>query len=161
MFLLSRLRIARVICGLLCLTVTVTAEAGKFNRKLSVGDKAPAWSELAGIDGERHSTKEVDSKFVIVIFTCNQCPVATAYQARFQQLVADYGGRDVSLIAINSHPGKGEMLVEMAQRAAEAELTFPYLKDETQAIAVAYGARTTPSIFLLDAERKIVYQGAM
>jgi peroxiredoxin len=137
------------------------AQAGKFNKKLSVGDTAPAWSDLAGIDGKRHSVKDYDSKLLVVVFTCNQCPVASEYQDRLNTLAKDYKNRGVSVVAINANRGKGESLEKMAKRAEKESFAFDYLKDETQASAKAYGARTTPTVFLLDAERKIAYMGAV
>jgi peroxiredoxin len=146
---------------LLSLSLASMTEAGKFNRRLSAGDPAPGWSDLVGIDGKPHALADYDSKLLIVIFTCNQCPVATGYQTRIKQLASNFADRGVSFVAINANPGKGETLEKMSQRSKKAEFPFDYLKDESQAVAKSYGVRTTPTYFVLDADRKIVYLGAL
>jgi peroxiredoxin len=146
---------------LLLLSFADVTTAGKFNRKLSAGDPAPAWSDLVGIDGKPHALADYDSKLLVVIFTCNQCPVATGYQTRIKQIAGAFADRGVSFVAINANLGKGETLEKMAQRAEKAELRFDYLKDESQAVAESYGVRTTPSFFVMDADRKVVYLGAL
>lgn len=143
------------------LGIAAVAEAGKFNAKLSPGDPAPSWSDLPGIDGMPHALADYKSKLLVVSFTCNQCPVATGYQARIKQLTTAFAERNVAFVAINANTGKGESLEKMSQRAGKADFEFDYLKDETQAVAKSYGVRTTPTFFVLDAERKVVYLGAL
>lgn len=155
---MSRVLIAIVVSSI---GLSSSVEAGKFNKKLSVGDAAPVWSDLPGIDGKTHSLKDYKSKLLLVIFTCNQCPVASGYQERLSIFAQDYKDKDVSVVAINVNRGKAESLERMAKRAEKASFTFDYLKDEGQASAKAYGARTTPTMFLLDADRKIVYMGTL
>lgn len=134
--------------------------AGKFNKKLSAGDSAPAWSDLPGIDGKTHSLKDYEAQAIVLIVTCNHCPVSTKYQSRFNKLVADYRDRGVAVVAINANHGKAETLEKMTQRAAKEKFAFDYLRDGSQASARAYGASTTPTVFLLDADRKVAYLGA-
>jgi len=98
---------------------------------------------------------------VVVVFTCNHCPVAQAYQDRLIQLATDYAGKGVRLVAINVNNLAVDKLPKMKERAAEKGFPFPYLYDPTQAIGRAYGATVTPHVFLLNKSRHIVYMGAI
>ncbi len=139
---------------------TVTGVAGKYNREVSVGDLATGWSALPGTDGKNHGLDDYgEAKAVAVVFTCNNCPVAVAYQDRLMKIASDYADQGVVLVAINVN--KGEDLEAMKQRADEKGFNFPYLLDESQRSARAYGATCTPHAFLLDKERKIAYMGAI
>jgi peroxiredoxin len=102
-----------------------------------------------------------DAKAVVVIFTCNHCPVATGYQDRFVRLAKDYEGKGVAVVAISVSRDPGDSLEKMKARAREKGYNFPYLQAPSQAIGRRYGATRTPQLFVLDAERKIAYMGAM
>jgi peroxiredoxin len=138
--------------------------AGEFNKKLSVGDAAPVWTELPGIDDKKHSLADLkDKKCVVVVFTCNSCDVAIDYEDRIIQFVKKHAhsGSQVALVAINVNTIEPDRLPKMQERAKEKGFNFPYLYDESQAIAKAYGATYTPEFFVLDAERKVAYMGAL
>ena len=140
-----------------------TAElvAGKFNRKLSAGDAAPVWKDLPGVDGKIHSLADLkEAKAVVVIFTCNHCPVASGYKERFLQFVKDYQARDVTLIAISCSRLPADSLEKMKLRSKESNFNFAYLQDLSQQSAKEYGATVTPQAFVLDGERKVAYLGA-
>ncbi len=151
----------RSLCGLLLALVATSVSAGEFNVVLNVGDPAPAWTDLPGVDGRRHALEDLkNKKLAVVVFTCNTCPVAVDYEDRiidFAQRHAD----DVAVVAINVGRGGQESLDAMRQRAEEKKFPFPYLADETQKIGREYGAGATPEFFVLSPERKIVYMGAM
>lgn len=152
-----------VVCGLALFTLLATGtwlEAGKFNKKLKIGDAAPDWSKLAGTDETEHSLADYKSNLLVIIFTCNRCPVAQSYEERFARLAADFEDKGVSVVAINVNGGKAESLENMKTRAKEHGIGFDYLKDASQESAKAYGARTTPTVFLLDRDRKVIYMGA-
>jgi len=143
--------------------LTSPAWGGKYNDKVSVGDRAPAWKNLPGVDGEKHSLSDLaDKDVVVVVFTCNSCPYAADYEARLIEFARDYTGDDqeVALVAINVNRVPEDRFPQMQERAKEKGLNFPYLYDETQQIARDYGAKWTPEFFVLDKERKIVYMGA-
>ena len=131
---------------------------------ISVGSTAPNFS-LKGVDGKEHSLDALaDSKAVAVIFSCNHCPYVLAWEDRMIAIQRDYEGRGVTLIAINAnnaqtHPT--DSFENMVKRSNEKGFNFPYLRDETQEIAHAYGATRTPEVFLLDAERTVRYHGAI
>lgn len=141
--------------------LTTAADAGKFNKKLNLGDAAPKWSDLVGTDEKKHSLGDYDAKHLVLVFTCNKCPVASAYEERLNRLATDKRFDEVKLIAINCGRGKAESLANMQQRVAKAGLKFDYLKDDDLQTAKTYGARATPTVFVLNAERKIVYMGAI
>ena len=129
---------------------------------VQLGEAAPAF-ELPGVDGETHALADyADARAVVVIFTCNHCPAAKAYQDRIIQLQKDYAGKDVQVLAISSNDAKqypADSFPNMKIRAKEKGYNFPYLYDESQAIAKAYGAKVTPHVFLLGPERTVVYRG--
>jgi peroxiredoxin len=134
--------------------------AGEFNTVRSVGDDAPAWSKLPGVDGKEHSLADLkDKKVVVVVFTCNSCPAAVAYEHRISELPARH--RDIAVVAINVNTVAEDNLEAMKARAAERKFPFAYLYDQTQKIAKDYGAAGTPEFFVLSPQRKIVYMGAM
>lgn len=130
---------------------------------LKPGDQAIPFS-LPGVDGKTYALADYsDRNAVAVIFTCNHCPYAQAWEGRLIQAQADYADRGVQILAINAnnaitHPG--DSFEAMQQRAQEQGFNFPYLHDESQEIARAYGAERTPEIFLFDKNGKLQYHGA-
>jgi peroxiredoxin len=162
----SAFRIRRTAIALIAIIVLLgwpqPSRAGRFNKVLSVGDAAPAWSDLAGVDGRKHSLADLKAaKAVVVIFTCNHCPVATAYQPRLVRLTKDYAARGVAIVAISVSRDGADTLKKMKARAKEEGYPFPYLQDLSQAIGRRYGATRTPQFFVLDGERKVAYMGAL
>jgi thiol-disulfide isomerase/thioredoxin len=129
---------------------------------VKVGDAAPGWSGLVGVDGKDHSLGEYkDKAALVIVFTCNHCPVAKAYEDRLIELQKDYASKGVQVIAINVNNTAFDRLDKMKERAAEKGFNFPYLYDSTQVSAHDYGARVTPHAFVLCKERKIAYVGAI
>ena len=134
--------------------------AGKFNKTLSVGDKAPDWKNLVGVDEKKHALDEYSkADAIVLVFTCNQCPVAVACEDRLVELQKDYQGKNVQVIAVNVNNVEGDKLDKMKERASTKGFNFPYLYDPTQVIAREYGARVTPDIVVLDKNRKVAYTG--
>ncbi len=127
---------------------------------LKIGSKAPDFS-LRGVDGKTHSLEAFQGKAVAVIFTCNHCPYAKAYEDRIVALHNMFM-RGVAFVAINANDSvkyPQDNFENMKIRAKEKHFTFPYLFDETQAIAKAYCAQVTPEVFLFNSEHKLVYHG--
>lgn len=138
--------------------------AGKFNRKLSIGDAAPAWKNLPGVDGKNHSLGDLkDKDVVVVVITCNQCPVASTYEDRVIEFANKHAGPEskVALVAINVNNNDEDKLSKMKERAQERGFRFPYLYNESQQIGRRLGATVTPEFFVFDKDRKVVYMGAM
>ena len=124
---------------------------------VNVGDKAPDFS-LANIDGEMISLDSYDdAKGYIVIFTCNNCPYAKAYQSRIADLQDEYAKKGFPVIAINTSDSKEDIVA----RAKEKNYPFPYLQDETQDVSRSYGATKTPHVFVLDNKKSVAYIGAI
>lgn len=140
-----------------------TASAGRYNTVLSIGDQAPAWENLEGVDGRRYALADFkDRQAVLIVFTCNTCPYSVDYQQRINELAKRYAAEDapVAVVAINSNKIADDQLPAMRQRAEEQGFVYPYLHDPTQQTAKAYGARRTPEFILLDQQREVAYMGA-
>jgi peroxiredoxin len=145
-----------------CLSGAAFAKESRFNEVISVGEKAPNFSQLPGIDGKQHSLDEYhEAKAVVLVFTSNQCPVAVAYEDRLKSLQNEYGERGVQLIAICANFEAGHDLDALKEHAANNKFNFPFLRDDSQETARAYGATHTPQAFLLDGDRNIAYMGAI
>jgi peroxiredoxin len=140
---------------------TAPVHAGKFNKALDVGSPAPAWANLEGTDGKKHSLADLkDKAAVVVVFTCNSCPVAVGYEARLAAFAKTHADA-VAVVAINVNTGKEDALPAMTERAAKKGFPFAYLYDPSQEVAKKYGAKYTPEVFLLDKDRKVAYMGAI
>ncbi|MCI0332511.1 MAG: thioredoxin family protein [Planctomycetes bacterium] len=128
--------------------------------KLVIGDAAPEFTDLIGVDDKKHSLGDFkDAKAVAVVFTCNKCPVAVAYEDRLVAFEKDYANKGVKLVAINVNNAEADKLPAMKTRAEEKGFQFPYLYDPTQKVARDYGAEVTPHIYLLDGNLKLAYVG--
>jgi thiol-disulfide isomerase/thioredoxin len=139
---------------------------------LPIGASAPAFS-LKGVDGKIYSLASFkNSPVLVIVFTCNHCPTAQAYEDRLIQLKKDYAARGVAVVAImpndpNSitlneldYSDMSDSFEEMKLRAKQKEFNFPYLYDgKTQTASKAYGPAATPHVFIFDKERKLRYQG--
>lgn len=112
-------------------------------------------------DGESHAlyTLSEEKQATVVIFLATQCPVATDYAERIVALVKAYDDKNVQFIGINSN--KQETVAEILEYNKKHNFTFPVLKDPENKIADYFGARRTPEVFLLDAERVLRYAGAI
>jgi peroxiredoxin len=130
-------------------------------KSLSIGDAAPEWKDLPGVDGKKHSFAELkDKPVVVVIFTCNSCDVATDYEDRIISFAKKHA-ENVAVVAINVNTIAEDLMPKMEARAKEKKFPFLYLFDETQKIGKDYGAVFTPEFFVLNKERKVVFKGGM
>jgi peroxiredoxin len=155
-------------CGMICAVVAgvanprpaVAAGKTKFNKVLKIGDQAPEWADFPGVDGKTHSLGEYrDAKALVLVFTCNHCPVAKQYEERLIQFAKKHETQ-VQVVAICVSRNGADRLDKMKSRASDKGFPFPYLYDESQQSARTYGATVTPHFFVLDADRKIAYMGA-
>ena len=158
--------------GLLFLALTAWAQQP--HPILALGSPAPNF-ELPGVDGAMHKLGDyASSPILVVVFTCNHCPIAQMYERRIAQLAADYKDRGVALVAIQPNDPKSitideldssdisDSLEEMKIRAQYKQLTYPYLYDgETQSATEAYGPQATPHVFVFDHDRRLRYEGRM
>ena len=141
---------------------------------LPIGSKAIAFS-LPGIDGKTYTLNSfTTAKILAIVFTCNHCPTAQAYEDRIKALVSDYKKKGVALIAINpnypaavaldelGYSDMGDSFTEMKQRAKDKAYNFPYLFDGvTETISRQYGPMATPHIFIFDQQRILQYTGRL
>src|SRR5580704_18509881 len=131
---------------------------------LALGKKAPDF-ELPGTDGKTHRLADfAASPLLVVSFTCNHCPYVVGNEAREKAFALKYCPKGLAYIAINSNETQNhptDDFAHMQQRAAALGFTWPYLRDETQSAAKAYGAIKTPHFYLFDADRTLRYVGRM
>jgi peroxiredoxin len=124
----------------------------------NVGDKVTDF-KLKNVDGKTVSLADFkDAKGVIVIFTCNHCPYAQAYEQRIMELDKMYAAKGYPVVAINPNDPvayPADSFEEMIKRSKEKSYSFPYLIDETQDIAKAFGAAKTPHVYLLTKNKDV------
>ncbi len=128
----------------------------------AITQSAPPFT-LKGVDGRTYTLADFKEPVLVVIFSCNHCPYVRAYEDRMIQLQKDYAGK-ARFVLINSndsvsYPEDG--FEAMVARAKEKSYPFPYLRDETQEIARAYGAVRTPHLFVFDGNRHLAYTGKL
>lgn len=131
---------------------------------LDLGMTAPDF-DLPGVDGKSYSLASfAGARALTVVFACNHCPHVIGTEERMQQFYADFRDQGMAMVSINSnetdsHPT--DSFEHMRQRAGEKGFEFPYVRDESQAVALAYGALRTPHFYLFDGDRKLRYTGRM
>ena len=139
---------------------------------LPIGSPAPPFS-LQATDGKTYSLASFSkSDVLVIVFTCNHCPTAQAYEDRIIQLTKDYAAKNVSVVAIMpndpssinldelGYTDMGDSFEEMKQRAEEKKFNFPYLYDgKDEKVALAYGPVATPHVFIFDNKRILRYSG--
>lgn len=150
--------------AVILMTLSAAATAGE---PLALGASAPMADaklkdaatgkdvSIAGVKG---------SKGTLVVFTCNGCPFAKAWEERIVTLGNTYGKKGIGVLLVNANdPGKGanETSEAMAARAKERQMAFPYAVDATSAVAKAFGATKTPEAFVFDKAGKLVYRGTV
>jgi peroxiredoxin len=152
--------------SLLTLTLALVAMSFTGNNPggYKVGDTAIDF-KLKNVDGKMVSLAGMkDAKGYIVIFTCNACPYAKAYEDRIIELHKKYAPQGYPVVAINPNDKDvqpADSYDKMKERAKEKKFPFNYLYDETQEIAKTYGATRTPHVYLLDKNRVVKYIGAI
>lgn len=146
---------------------SAAANATELPNGVNVGDLAPDF-RLKNVDGRYlHLAATTDVAGLIVIFTCNHCPYSIIYEDRIIELHRKFADEGYPVVAINPNDSMmqpEDSFEKMQERAREKEFLFPYLLDETQSTAKAYGARRTPQVFLLRKGRKgftVEYIGAI
>ena len=143
-------------------TLAAVLAARGYAAELKIGDAAPDFHGIVGVDDNQHSLADYkDARLLVLVFTCNHCPVAKAYEDRLISLQKQYHGKGVKFVAVNVNNIPDDRLDKMKVRAKEKGFNFPYLYDESQKMGHDYGALVTPHVFLLDQDRKIAYIGAV
>ena len=141
-------------------------------KTLEIGDKAPDFN-LPGVEGRNYRLADfAGADIFVIIFTCNHCPTAQAYEERIKKLAADYKNKGVALVAISPNDPKavrldelgysdmGDSFEDMKIRAKDMEYNFPYLYDgDEQRVSRSYGPARTPHVFVFDKQRRLRYEG--
>ncbi len=152
--------------------LTSSCAIAKDVEPLKIGSSAPELN-LPGVDDRTYSLSDFeDAKLLVVIFTCNHCPTAQAYEDRILKLAADYRDEGVQVVAVSpndplavrldelGYTDVGDSLEDMKYHAKRRGFTFPYLYDgETQRVSTAFGVLATPHVFVFDRDRRLRYQG--
>jgi peroxiredoxin len=129
-----------------------------------LGTRAPDFALRDVVSGKTVTRKDVSgSRGMLVMFICRHCPFVKHVQDELAKIGRDYVGRGVGIVAISSndvasHPEDSP--TKLAYQAQELQFTFPYLFDESQDVARAYGAKTTPDVFVVDSGGALRYRGA-
>ena len=137
-------------------------ETNTQNLKIKIGDKAPDFS-LPGVDGKVYSLNSFKGrKILVVVFMCNHCPYVQGSLERIKAVQSDYGIKSLQVVGINSNDEVNypdDSFEKMIELEKAKKLNFPYLRDEDQDIASAYGAQCTPECFVFDEKRALRYHG--
>ncbi|MFO0951781.1 MAG: redoxin domain-containing protein [Isosphaeraceae bacterium] len=144
--------------------VASPAFAGKYNKVISVGDKAPTFSGIPAAYGDQDtslSLSDIKEPVVVLVFLGNHCPVVVAYEDRLQEFTNDYKDKGVKVVGVSVNDNDSDRLPAIKNWIKEKKANYVYGYDETQAIGRAYGATNTPQFFVLDKDRTIRYTGAM
>ena len=149
-----------------------TVSAQQVHPVLALGSPAPDFS-LPGVDGQTHKLSDyAASPVLVIVFTCNHCPIAQMYEQRIEKLFNDYKSKGVAVVAIQGNDPQAirieeldssdvsDTLPEMKIRVQYKHLTYPYLyAGETQQVTRAYGPQATPHVFIFDQTRHLRYEG--
>lgn len=152
----------RSLCTALALATALVSPAAA----LQLGAPAPQRDvKMRSVDGRELSIIDAaGSKGTLVIFTCNHCPWAKAWQSRIASLGNTYRQRGIGVIAINANDPSAnaeDSFDEMVTRAKTLDVQFPYVVDNGSKVARAFGAERTPEAYLFDASGKLVYHGTI
>ena len=134
---------------------------------LQLGESAPDFklpNANPAVDHDEVSLGDFTNDVLVVAFTCNHCPYVIQSEDRINAFVSDYSGKGVDFVAINSNSTgtyKEDSYDHMVDRCKEKDFQFPYLRDESQDVAEAYGALRTPHFYVFDSDRKLRYTGRM
>ena len=161
----------KTILSLLIISILLSFKSDEIP-SLEIGATAPDFN-LKGVDGKMYSLKSfANAKILMIVFTCNHCPTAQAYEARLKKITADYKAKGVQVVAISPNDPKsvrldemgytdlGDSYSDMQSRAKIAAFNFPYLYDgDTEITSKKYGPIATPHVFIFDQKRILRYSG--
>lgn len=129
---------------------------------LELGDSAPDF-QLPATDGKSYGLNDFDdAKVLVIFFTCNHCPYVVGSDEVTRQTAEKYADQGVKFVGINANSARthpDDDFPHMVERMQEHSFPWVYLRDESQEVALAYGALRTPHFYVFDAERKLVYTG--
>lgn len=133
---------------------------------LEIGDKAPmAEQKMKDVSGESYSLEDLKKKNgLLVIFSCNTCPFVIGWEDQYPKLGELTKSNDIGMVLVNSNEAKrkkDDSMEEMKEHYKEASYNTPYVVDENNRLADAFGAQTTPHVYLFDGDMKLIYKGAI
>jgi len=159
------------------LAASVLAGPGKYNKVIAPGDKAPSFSGIQAVMGDKDTTVNLDDikeDAVILVFLANHCPYVTKVEDRVIDLANDYKDKNVKVVGVcvtppaeyapegyNKEYCEQDTMAKIRQRVSDKKYNFAYGRDDTQKIGRDYGAVATPTFFVLDKDRKIRYAGSL
>jgi peroxiredoxin len=138
--------------------------AGKYNKKVSVGEKAPIFTGVPAAHGQEDtsiSLPDLKEDVVVLAFSGNHCPVVQAYEDRMIDFVKDYKGKSVKFVCVSVNDLDSDRLPAIKNYIKDKGVNYVYGYDESQKMGHDYGATNTPQFFVLDKARTIRYMGAM
>ncbi len=129
---------------------------------IEIGDQAPEF-RLPATDGQQYALDDFkDAEVLVVFFTCNHCPYVLGSDEITRETVLKYADQGVKFVGINSNSAKTypeDDFDHMVQRMKEKQFPWKYLYDESQDVALRYGALRTPHFYVFDKDRKLIYTG--
>jgi peroxiredoxin len=146
--------------GVLTLTAGLLV-AGKYNSVITIGTKAPDFSNLPATDGKSYSMSDFKEDALVLVFLANHCPWVRGGERDLIQTVNEFKGKSVRFIAIGVNLRPEDVLPAMKERASHVSYNFIYLHDQSQEIGRKLGATHTPEYFVLNKQRQIVYNGLL
>lgn len=129
---------------------------------LSINQTVPDFV-LADTNGDKHALQPASAPATVVVFTCNHCPYALAWHARINDVARDYAQQGVRFLQVNANDAErypADSVDSMRKRVDAGEFASPYLRDDTQDTARAWGAQVTPDVFVVDSAGRLRYHGA-
>ncbi|QEG39138.1 thioredoxin family protein [Roseimaritima ulvae] len=132
---------------------------------MALGTQAPAFSlPQAGVEGNVSLDQFQDAKGLLVVFMCNHCPYVIHVAPELKRIADDYQSQGIAVVGISSNDAAAypdDSPEKMAAEKAARGYSFPYLYDESQEVAKAYGAACTPDFYLFDGQQKLYYRGQL
>jgi thioredoxin-related protein len=157
---------------LFLLSFTNNSEHKKLDEGLKIGKVAPLTArEMPNIDNSMHTLEKLKmKKGLLVVFSCNTCPFVVGssnfagWEKQYNEIHSMSSKAEIGMVLVNSNEGKradADSFEAMQKHAKEIGYTMPYLLDNNSELADAFGAKSTPHVYLLDKDLKLVYKGAI
>jgi thiol-disulfide isomerase/thioredoxin len=139
-----------------------TGPSAEVSRPAEISQEVkPDWNDLPGVDGKTHSLKDIKTRFVAVVFLANHCALCRFQEEELNRIQEDYREKGLTLVAVSVSTRSEDQLPKMIERSKSAAYKFSYLHDSSQETGRRFRVTCTPTVFLLNEERKIVYRGAL
>jgi peroxiredoxin len=144
--------------------IAMPAIAGKYNKAISIGDKAPDFAGLPAVENGADTSltlSDIKEPIVVLVFLANHCPVVRAYEDRLIEFTSAYKDKGVKVVGVCVNDNDQDRIPKIKEYMKDKGSNYIYGYDESQKIGHAYGATNTPQFFVLDKERKIRYTGTL